>query len=197
MIRINNRDEIRTLLLKRSKLQEQYVKACAKTAEDHEANYIRHYKKDYNLLTVWYFLLVGYIVLLLLFYLSKAQDKTTWITILSIIGAALLAFLGLIIYRINYAKKLKKAWDEDLHQANLLRDEANKYGEHAAKLGIMIMALSEHSYILDLPESEQQNKWKQIIYEYIDAINKYYKGATIEDYLDYFQMWLTKHNLKV
>lgn len=193
MIKVNNRNDVKSLLLKRSKLQEQYIKACAKTAEDHESNHIRHYKKDYNLLTIWYFLLLGYIVLLLLYYLSDTKDNAIWITVISIIGASMLGFLTYILFRIKNTKKLKRAWDVDLHQANLIRDEANKYGEKAAKLGIMIMAITEHNYLLDILDCEQEIQWRKLLYEYVDAINEYYKGATIDDYIEFYKVWETKY----
>lgn len=189
MIKIKDRYIIKNLLFKRSKLQDEYVKASAEVADRHEANYIRKYKRSYNLLTVWYTLLVSYIVIYLIFFLNQLEDKKIGVIVLSILGGLLLGFLGLIIFLKIKIYKLKIIWDKDLSEVYKIRDEANNYGEKAAKQGIIIMAITENSYILNLDELTQQKEFIKILYEYVDAINKYYINATIDDYIDYYKKW--------
>jgi hypothetical protein len=127
------------------------------------------------------------------FYLYDILNKTYGIIITIILGVSLISFLIFIGNLFRNATKLKKAWDVDSKKDLLILEEINKCSEEIARLGLMIMTITEHSYILSLHEEEKKSKWETLIYEYVDAIDKYYKGANIEDYINFYLKWDQEH----
>lgn len=197
MIRINDRYEIKNILLKRSKLQEKYVNAMVDTAAIHEHNYIHKKKKADNKLTIWYFLLVGYILMLAFFYLYEIIKKDYGIIIIAVVGVALFGFLVFVLSLFKKTKQLKNDWELDKAKDKYILDEANAQGKLAATLAIQIMAITDHMYMVDYNGEDRVIKWQIILYEYVDAINQYYNGANIEDYIEYYKKWELEYYKKV
>src|SRR5690554_2352644 len=193
MIKIRNIENLNELIVKRDKQRQKVVEANAKIREEYEQPFLEAKKKASKFSYLWFYILLGYIFVLLLAY-KKLHLPVFYMTAI-IVGVIILILIAYPIYLHKKKRDKKKEWEKEVEKTNPLLESTKYLNNEVSKTAVAIIALSENYYDLETIEDNKtlNQRWLIILSEYIDSINSLYNNkATSEDYYSYFLDWKYK-----
>lgn len=177
------------MVAKRNKVRDEFVEEENRVSIKYNREIQKKKKKSKNMLYFWIYSVVAVLVLFLFVY--KDLDKAVVVSLLSLLLAWSFVLLALFFIRKTDEKQLVKQYEKERLENDSLRLASIESNLNVAKEALSILCWNNHHYELSMLSPEERVvRWRILIREYCDAINKKFKGqATLEDIITYFDRW--------
>src|SRR5690554_3639110 len=146
MIKIRNLENLDELIVKRDQQRKKYIEANAIVTEEHETPFLEAKKKAENFSYLWFYIMLGYIIILLLVY--KILHLPAFYISAIVIGIIIFGLASYPIYLHKKKKDKKEKWEKEVEKIKPLLESTIYLNNEVAKTAVAIIALSENYYEL-------------------------------------------------